>query len=92
MEEQLFRSVEGQAASDEEEDKWTGDQQRQVDEVKRILTRLSCCGERYCTSIHHHFMLKHRGTTLQQASNILNIIWWIDSIMKFSVTKIRVRD
>ncbi|TKS71209.1 EF-hand and coiled-coil domain-containing protein 1 [Collichthys lucidus] len=46
MEEQLFRSVEGQAASDEEEDKWTGDQQRQVDEVKRILTRLSCCGER----------------------------------------------
>ncbi|XP_029947889.1 EF-hand and coiled-coil domain-containing protein 1 isoform X2 [Salarias fasciatus] len=46
MEEQLFRSVEGQAASDEEEDKWTGDQQRQVDEVKRILTRLACCGER----------------------------------------------
>lgn len=46
MEEQLFRSVEGQAASDEEEDKWTGDQQRQVEEVKRILTRLSCCGER----------------------------------------------
>ncbi|KAF7649409.1 hypothetical protein LDENG_00141660, partial [Lucifuga dentata] len=45
-EEQLFRSVEGQAASDEEEDKWTGDQQRQVDEVKRILTRLSCCEER----------------------------------------------
>lgn len=52
VEEQLFRSVEGQAASDEEEDKWTGDQQRQVDEVKRILTRLSCCGERYCTSWH----------------------------------------
>ncbi|KAM9365780.1 EF-hand and coiled-coil domain-containing protein 1 [Pholidichthys leucotaenia] len=46
MEEQLFRSVEGQAASDEEEEKWTGDQQRQVDEVKRILARLSCCGER----------------------------------------------
>ncbi|XP_005726746.1 EF-hand and coiled-coil domain-containing protein 1 [Pundamilia nyererei] len=46
MEEQLFRSVEGQAASDEEDDKWTGDQQRQVDEVKRILARLSCCGER----------------------------------------------
>ena len=47
VEEQLFRSVEGQAASDEEDDKWTEDQQRQVDEVKRILTRLSCCGERY---------------------------------------------
>ncbi|XP_028302997.1 EF-hand and coiled-coil domain-containing protein 1 [Gouania willdenowi] len=46
MEEQLFRSVEGQAASDEEDDKWTGDQQRQVDEVKNILTRLSCCGDR----------------------------------------------
>ena len=51
VEEQLFRSVEGQAASDEEEEKWTGDQQRQVDEVKRILTKLSCCGERYSTSV-----------------------------------------
>lgn len=47
VEEQLFRSVEGQAASDEEEERWTGEQQRQVDEVKRILTRLSCCGDRY---------------------------------------------
>lgn len=46
MEEQLFRSVEGQAASDEEEDKWTGEQQKQVDEVKRTLARLSCCSER----------------------------------------------
>ncbi|XP_062254271.1 EF-hand and coiled-coil domain-containing protein 1 [Platichthys flesus] len=46
MEEQLFRSVEGQAASDEEEDKWSRDQQKQVDEVKRILTRLSRCGDR----------------------------------------------
>ncbi|KAL7842996.1 hypothetical protein AOLI_G00245080 [Acnodon oligacanthus] len=45
VEEQLFRSVEGQAASDEEEERWTGEQQRQVDEVKRILTRLSCCGD-----------------------------------------------
>ncbi|CAL8336396.1 unnamed protein product [Lota lota] len=45
-EEQMFRSVEGQAASDEEEDKWTGEQQKQVDEVKRILSRLSCCEER----------------------------------------------
>ncbi|KAJ0068545.1 hypothetical protein NL108_008904, partial [Boleophthalmus pectinirostris] len=46
MEEQLYRSVEGQAASDEEDDKWNGDQQKQVDEVKKILTRLSCCRER----------------------------------------------
>ncbi|XP_061076376.1 EF-hand and coiled-coil domain-containing protein 1 [Conger conger] len=46
VEEQLFRSVEGQAASDEEEEKWTGEQQSQVDEVKRILARLSCCGDR----------------------------------------------
>ncbi|XP_059925335.1 EF-hand and coiled-coil domain-containing protein 1 isoform X1 [Gadus macrocephalus] len=47
-EEQMFRSVEGQAASDEEEDKWTGEQQRQVDEVRRILSRLSCCEESRC--------------------------------------------
>ena len=46
----MFRSVEGQAASDEEEDKWTGEQQKQVDEVKRILSRLSCCEERYSTT------------------------------------------
>ncbi|XP_052357310.1 EF-hand and coiled-coil domain-containing protein 1 [Oncorhynchus keta] len=44
--EQLFRSVEGQAASDDDEEKWTGEQQRQVDEMKRILARLSCCGDR----------------------------------------------
>ncbi|CAF96968.1 unnamed protein product [Tetraodon nigroviridis] len=48
VEEQLLRSVEGQAASDEEEEKWTGEQRRQIGEVKRILSRLSCCGERYC--------------------------------------------
>lgn len=47
VEEQMFRSVEGQAASDEEEEKWTGEQQSQVDEVKRILTRLSCCRDGY---------------------------------------------
>lgn len=61
VEEQLFRSVEGQAASDEEEEKWTGDQQKQVDEVKRILTRLSCCGERYCTPT------SSLGASLQQS-------------------------
>ena len=49
----MFRSVEGQAASDEEEDKWTGEQQKQVDEVKRILSRLSCCEERYSTTPQH---------------------------------------
>ncbi|XP_054693607.1 EF-hand and coiled-coil domain-containing protein 1 isoform X3 [Grus americana] len=43
-EDQLFRSVEGQAASDEEEEKWAGDQQSQVDQVKKILARLPCCG------------------------------------------------
>uniref|UniRef100_A0A6J0U092 EF-hand and coiled-coil domain-containing protein 1 isoform X2 n=1 Tax=Pogona vitticeps TaxID=103695 RepID=A0A6J0U092_9SAUR len=42
-EDQMFRSVEGQAASDEEEEKWTGDQQFQVAEVKKLLARLPCC-------------------------------------------------
>ncbi|XP_066469063.1 EF-hand and coiled-coil domain-containing protein 1 [Tiliqua scincoides] len=41
VEDQMFRSVEGQAASDEEEEKWTGDQQFQ--EVKKLLTKLPCC-------------------------------------------------
>ncbi|XP_063147890.1 EF-hand and coiled-coil domain-containing protein 1 isoform X1 [Candoia aspera] len=43
VEDQMFRSVEGQAASDEEEEKWTGDQQSQMAEVKKLLTRFPCC-------------------------------------------------
>ncbi|XP_015249882.1 PREDICTED: EF-hand and coiled-coil domain-containing protein 1-like isoform X2 [Cyprinodon variegatus] len=43
MEEQLFRSVEGQAASDEEEDKSSGEQQRPLE---RGPTQLSGCAER----------------------------------------------
>ncbi|KAM9654869.1 EF-hand and coiled-coil domain-containing protein 1 isoform 3-T3 [Morphnus guianensis] len=43
-EDQLFRSVEGQAASDEEEEKWAGDQPPQVDQMKKILAKLPCCG------------------------------------------------
>ncbi|KAF7249697.1 EF-hand and coiled-coil domain-containing protein 1, partial [Varanus komodoensis] len=43
LEDQMFRSVEGQAASDEEEEKWTGDQQFQVAEVKKFLAKLPCC-------------------------------------------------
>ncbi|KAM7095910.1 EF-hand and coiled-coil domain-containing protein 1 isoform 2-T2 [Ciconia maguari] len=43
-EDQLFRSVEGQAASDEEEEKWAGDQPSHVDQMKKILAKLPCCG------------------------------------------------
>ncbi|XP_010019120.1 PREDICTED: EF-hand and coiled-coil domain-containing protein 1 [Nestor notabilis] len=42
-EDQLFRAVEGQAASDEEEEKWAGDQPTQVDHMKKILAKLPCC-------------------------------------------------
>ncbi|XP_032776106.1 EF-hand and coiled-coil domain-containing protein 1 isoform X2 [Strigops habroptila] len=42
-EDQLFRAVEGQAASDEEEEKWAGDQPAQVDHMKKILAKLPCC-------------------------------------------------
>ncbi|XP_062400428.1 EF-hand and coiled-coil domain-containing protein 1 [Sardina pilchardus] len=67
MEEQLFRSVEGQAASDEEEDRWTGEQQKQVDEVKRILTRLSCCGDR-CDEKAVKRLLSHFGGSRSEES------------------------
>ncbi|XP_060544340.1 EF-hand and coiled-coil domain-containing protein 1 isoform X2 [Pantherophis guttatus] len=43
VEDQMFRSVEGQAASDEEEEKWIGDQQSQMAEVKKLLARFPCC-------------------------------------------------
>ncbi|MBN3325337.1 EFCC1 protein, partial [Atractosteus spatula] len=66
-EEQLFRSVEGQAASDEEEEKWTGEQQSQVDEVKRILTRLSCCGDR-CDDKTVKKLLSHFGGSKNEES------------------------
>ncbi|XP_066553892.1 EF-hand and coiled-coil domain-containing protein 1 [Amia ocellicauda] len=67
VEEQLFRSVEGQAASDEEEEKWTGEQQSQVDEVKRILTRLSCCGDR-CDDKTVKKLLSHFGGSTNEES------------------------
>ncbi|XP_010007162.1 PREDICTED: EF-hand and coiled-coil domain-containing protein 1 [Chaetura pelagica] len=41
-EDQLFRSVEGQAASDEEEEKWA-DQPSQVGPMKKALAKLPCC-------------------------------------------------
>ncbi|XP_014816856.1 PREDICTED: EF-hand and coiled-coil domain-containing protein 1-like isoform X2 [Calidris pugnax] len=43
-EDQLFRSVEGQAASDEEDEKWAGDQPAQVEQMKKIMAKLPCCG------------------------------------------------
>ncbi|XP_048347744.1 EF-hand and coiled-coil domain-containing protein 1 isoform X2 [Sphaerodactylus townsendi] len=43
VEDQMFRSVEGQAASDEEEERGNGDQPSQVAEVKKLLARLPCC-------------------------------------------------
>ncbi|ETE64969.1 Coiled-coil domain-containing protein 48, partial [Ophiophagus hannah] len=43
VEDQMFRSVEGQAASDEEEEKWIGDHQSQMAEVKKLLARFPCC-------------------------------------------------
>ncbi|KAI7795161.1 EF-hand and coiled-coil domain-containing protein 1 [Triplophysa rosa] len=75
MEEQLFRSVEGQAASDEEEERWTGEQQRQVDEVKRILTRLSCCGDR-CDEKAVKKLLSHFGDsrTEESQSAVLDLL------------------
>ncbi|XP_073448492.1 EF-hand and coiled-coil domain-containing protein 1 isoform X1 [Aquarana catesbeiana] len=40
VDDQLFRSVEGQAASDEEEDRWIGET---AAEVRQILSNVSCC-------------------------------------------------
>ncbi|KAG9462011.1 hypothetical protein GDO78_015130, partial [Eleutherodactylus coqui] len=39
-EDQIFRSVEGQAASDEEEDKWAGNP---ADAMQGILSSITCC-------------------------------------------------
>ncbi|XP_066414482.1 EF-hand and coiled-coil domain-containing protein 1 isoform X2 [Molothrus aeneus] len=44
-EEQLCRSVEGQAASDEEEEEqWPGHRAPQLGHVRRILAKFPCCG------------------------------------------------
>ncbi|XP_062441791.1 EF-hand and coiled-coil domain-containing protein 1 [Rhea pennata] len=58
-EDQIFRSVEGQAASDEEEEKWTGDQ---VTEVKKILAKLPCCGTG-CDEKMRKKLVSYFGTT-----------------------------
>lgn len=47
VEDQMFRSVEGQAASDEEEEKWIGDQPSQMAEVKELLARFPCSNSGY---------------------------------------------
>lgn len=49
--EQLFRAVEGQAASDEEEEKWAGEQQPQAACMKEILAKFPCCGSGYVAEI-----------------------------------------
>lgn len=69
LEEQLFRSVEGQAASDEEEDKWTGDQQKQVDEMKRTLARLSNCSDR-CDDRPFRKLMSNFGSSRSEESCI----------------------
>ncbi|KAM8930242.1 EF-hand and coiled-coil domain-containing protein 1 [Pelodytes ibericus] len=44
VEDEMFRSVEGQAASDEEEEKWADGEQYHESCVPRILDSLPCCG------------------------------------------------
>eukprot|EP00063_Salmo_salar_P049110 XP_014023945.1 PREDICTED: EF-hand and coiled-coil domain-containing protein 1-like [Salmo salar] len=72
--EQLFRSVEGQAASDDDEEKWTGEQQRQVDEGKRILTRLSCygdrCDDKAMKKLLSHFSGSRRGVSVPSGGEV----------------------
>ncbi|XP_068763506.1 EF-hand and coiled-coil domain-containing protein 1 isoform X3 [Struthio camelus] len=62
VEDQMFRSVEGQAASDEEEEKWTGDQQSQEAEVNKILAQLPCCGSG-CDEKMRKKLMSYFGTT-----------------------------
>uniref|UniRef100_A0A8C5QSH4 EF-hand domain-containing protein n=1 Tax=Leptobrachium leishanense TaxID=445787 RepID=A0A8C5QSH4_9ANUR len=44
VEDEMFRSVEGQAASDEEEDKWADQRHYHEAYVPQSLTSVSCCG------------------------------------------------
>lgn len=72
VEEQLFRSVEGQAASDEEDEKWTEDQKTQVKELKKLLNRLCCCGNG-CDDKTVRKLLSEFGNIQCDESN--NAIW-----------------
>ncbi|XP_076863703.1 EF-hand and coiled-coil domain-containing protein 1 [Brachyhypopomus gauderio] len=68
MEGQLLRSVEGQAASDEEEEEqFSGEQRRQVEEVKRILARLSCCGDRCDEMVLKRLPSPCRGSRVEES-------------------------
>uniref|UniRef100_A0A3B3B4T2 EF-hand and coiled-coil domain containing 1 n=1 Tax=Oryzias melastigma TaxID=30732 RepID=A0A3B3B4T2_ORYME len=87
VEEQLFRSVEGQAASDEEEEKWSDHQQRQVDEVKRILTRLSSCSEGYSSSSSSLF---NNDATGEQEKHI--VFWFHVAVLFFQMKESQVQE
>ncbi|XP_072928248.1 EF-hand and coiled-coil domain-containing protein 1 [Hemitrygon akajei] len=72
IEEQMFRSVEGQAASDEEDEKWTEDQKTQVKELKKLLNRLCCCGNG-CDDKTVRKLLSEFGNIRCEESN--NAVW-----------------
>ncbi|CAM4579005.1 unnamed protein product [Lepidochelys olivacea] len=81
VEDQMFRSVEGQAASDEEEEKWIGDQQSQVAELKKLLDRVPCCGSGCDDKIVKKLMSyfgstnndDHENTTVELAERITKL-------------------
>ncbi|XP_043934021.1 EF-hand and coiled-coil domain-containing protein 1 [Protopterus annectens] len=82
VEDQMFRSVEGQAASDEEEEKWTGEQQSQVLELKKLLTKLSSCCSSGCDDRTVKRLLSQFGNTDDESKNV--IVELVERIVRFS--------
>ncbi|XP_060621955.2 EF-hand and coiled-coil domain-containing protein 1 isoform X2 [Anolis sagrei] len=71
VEDQMFRSVEGQAASDEEEEKWSGNQECQLAEVKKLLARLPCCNNGCDDTVMKRLIHHFENTSKEGHENII---------------------
>ncbi|XP_077181753.1 EF-hand and coiled-coil domain-containing protein 1 isoform X2 [Paroedura picta] len=95
VEDQMFRSVEGQAASDEEEEKVTGDQPSQVAEVKKLLARLPCCSSGYvsvkdlytCDDPVVKKLMSYLGNICRDENTIVELVKRLSQLMKELETK-----
>ncbi|XP_060119603.1 EF-hand and coiled-coil domain-containing protein 1-like isoform X1 [Heteronotia binoei] len=86
VEDQMFRSVEGQAASDEEEEKVNGDQPSQVVEVKKLLAKLPCCSSG-CDNPVVKRLMSYLGNISRNENTIVELVKGLSQLLEELGTK-----
>nr|XP_056717599.1 EF-hand and coiled-coil domain-containing protein 1 isoform X1 [Euleptes europaea] len=86
VEDQMFRSVEGQAASDEEEEKGTGDKPSQAAEVKKLLARLPCCSSG-CDDPVVKKLMSYFGINSREENTVVELVKRLSKLMEELETK-----